>query len=149
MGRKLIESKNFCVGGEVLTCNLYEIKFNQGYIEEELSYLIKVINLSNKKIAECAFGINPQKECLLDYIEINNSNYANKAIGTKLIKMVEEIAKKNNCKEIIGIYAPYGSLAENSAKFYKKNKFDIVNVKGKYVQSQEIYKKINYEKCDK
>ena len=65
-------------------------------------------------------------------------------------KMVEEIAKQNNCNEIVGIYSPYGSFAKNTKKFYKKNNYKIVKVKGKYLgASEEIRKKISYDKNGK
>ena len=140
MEQKLLEKSNFCVGGEILNFYLHEVTFFPGFSDAQSKFLILITNSKNNHVAECVFSTDKENNCNLECIEILDATYSKKAIGTKIIKKVEEVAKKQKCEKMTGLYLPFGDLANNTFKFYKKNSYKIKTADNGI--SQILYKEL-------
>lgn len=66
------------------------------------------------------------KTCELQQIEILDEKYFNVGLGSIMLKLMEEIALKENCEKIEAIFVPNGKFSHAALGFYKRNKFKFI-----------------------
>ncbi len=139
----IIETKTMNFNGEELSLILEKLSFNL----DAKAYLYLTIENSKREIvAESSYKINQDGGCFLIFIEVSHPKYINKGVGSRMLKFIENDAKKYGAKYMCGHFEPFGQFADNAKKFYDKNNYDIIP-KGNY-QFNEIYKKLTPNEPD-
>ncbi|MGN1221908.1 MAG: GNAT family N-acetyltransferase [Christensenellales bacterium] len=99
---------------KLVTLNLNENDF----------YEIEAFDDKNNQIGFCNFSIK-NHSCWLYKICVTEQEYLGQGVGKKMLKMLEKVAKENNCYSIEGKFYPEGNGAERAKMFYEKNGYSI------------------------
>ena len=95
-------------------------------VTREDDYVIKDNILTDKQGDEYTFKA---KHCHLEDIVILSDEFQGIGLGTAMLKMTENLARKNNCTQIEGYYCPHGKFKNASSDFYTRNGYYVEGVK--------------------
>ncbi len=79
------------------------------------------------------------KHCHLENIVILDEEYQGIGLGTTMLKMTENLARKNNCTQIEGYYCPHGQFKSATPDFYTRNGYYVEGVK----TNKRVFKTLN------
>ena len=100
-------------------------------VTNEADYVIKGNILTDKQGDEYSFK---EKHCHLEDVVILSDEFQGIGLGTTMLKMTENLARKNNCTQIEGYYCPHGQFKSATPDFYTRN--------GYYVEGAKTNKRV-------